>query len=332
MRIGLLYENREQLLAAPGAQEHTHYHWREPEEVAAVAAALRCQGHQVQELVGVEALLQHCVAAGGERPDLVINLSVRTRSRSRTAIAPALLEELAIPYTGADAAAKALALNKDWLKPLLGWAGIATPPWRRYADAAAVEALPPWPVSVLKPSSEGYSLGLERFENDWGLGALRQRVEQLGQAFGGAVLCEQLVAGREITVGLAGPGGPAAWTLLGAVETVDGQGAGLGQRLLDLAAKRQGGYRKLAADLSEPALQPLRSAALGLAELLGPVDYATLDFRIDAEGRPQLIDLNLDATLHPQRSLAMVAAHSGLAYDGLITTIVEACRRRHGLG
>ncbi len=329
MRIGLLYETRDDLLAGPAAREETHYHWREPEELDAVEGALLQLGHRVERLGDVEALLRQGTAGTGERPDLVMNLSVGALSRSRTAIAPALLEQLGIPYTGGDAAAKALALNKDWLKPVMLWAGIATPAWRLIAPGETVQALPDWPVSILKPASEGYSLGLRRFENAWGLVALRQLVDRLRQDFGGSVLCEELIAGREVTVGVVGNGGEGI-ALLGAVETLTADGSALGERLLDLSAKRRGGLAKVAVDLSEPVLQPLRRAALRLVELLGPLDYASFDFRIDAAGTAHLLDLNADATLHPQRSLAHVAAQAGMAYPDLIGAIVAACRRRHG--
>jgi D-alanine-D-alanine ligase len=330
MRIGLLYETREQLMAPKAAREETHYHWREPEEVTAVEAALRQRHHRVERLIGVNALLSRRTDSPARQLDLVMNLSVRALSRSRTAIAPALLEQLGLPYTGADAAAKALALNKDWLKPLLAWAGIPTPAWRRYEPGSSVESLPPWPVSILKPVCEGYSLGLERFQNSWGLGALRRRVARLQAAFGAPVLCEERIAGRELTLGVVGNGGAGGYALVGAVETVDADGQPMGERLLDLEAKRRGGFHRRPADLDQPCLQPLRASTLRLMELLGPMDYATLDFRIDGAGRPHLLDLNPDATLHPDRSLAMVAAHAGLAYPDLIEAIVAACRHRHG--
>jgi D-alanine-D-alanine ligase len=185
-------------------------------------------------------------------------------------------------------------------------------------------------VSILKPACEGYSLGLECFESRWGLEALRRRVTRLQEMFGAAVLCEERIAGRELTLGVVGNGGPGGFALLGAVETVDADGQPIGERLLDLAAKRAGGFHKRAVDLDQPCLQPLRTSTLRLMELLGPMDYATLDFRIDGTGRPYLLDLNPDATLHPDRSLAMVAAHAGLTYPDLIEAIVAVCRHRHG--
>jgi D-alanine-D-alanine ligase len=139
--IGLLFESQAAVLAEANASELTHYHWREPAELEAVTQALQEMGYPVDWIDSVDELLVR--SRQGSLPDLIWNLSVRTLSRSRTAIAPALLEQLGIPYTGADAACKGLVLNKDWLKPLLEWQQISTPPWQRYGLGEEILALPP---------------------------------------------------------------------------------------------------------------------------------------------------------------------------------------------
>lgn len=176
MHVAILFERQSDLMSAPQAVETTHYHWREPEEVEAIAAALTELGHQVTYLSPLDALLELWRDRPEALPDLVWNLSVRAQSRSRTALAPAVLEQLQIPYTGGDAAVKGLILNKDWLKPVLQWCGIATPPWLHYAPTLPVTELPPWSVSVLKPACEGYSLGLVTFDRAQGLNQLQKEL------------------------------------------------------------------------------------------------------------------------------------------------------------
>jgi D-alanine-D-alanine ligase len=62
-------------------------------------------------------------------------------------------------------------------------------------------------------------------------------------------------------------------------------------------------------------LAKLSEVALKLMKLFGPLDYATFDFRIAADGQAYLLDINVDATLHPRRSLAQVARANGLSYQ-----------------
>lgn len=325
--IGLLFESQADLLTDAQASEDTHYHWREPAEVEAVTQALTRLGYQVDQIGSVERLLERW--RQDALPEFVWNLSVRALSRSRTAIAPALLEQFGIPYTGADAACKSLVLNKDWLKPLLQWSEIQTPPWYRYSLGEDIHRLPEWEVSILKPACEGYSLGLTRFESSQGLDVLREMVSTLQHQFRSAVLCEPLIVGREVTVGMVGNPGDRAFPILsGAVETLTLNHQPLGDRILDLAAKRRGGFQKVPVDLASPDLALLQAIALKLMRALAPLDYATFDFRVTPEGYAYLLDVNADATLHPERSLAQIAIKAGLTYPNLIELILQtACQR-----
>lgn len=325
--IGLLFELQADLLIGENATEATHYHWREPAEVEAVAEALTDLGYHVDLIGSVDQLLERWREKN--LPELVWNLSVRVLSRSRTAIAPAILEQLKIPYTGADAACKSLVLNKGWLKPLLDWIGISTPPWSCYPPGEAIAALPPWEISILKPACEGYSLGLTRFESKRGLSALQGTVTALQQQFNSVILCEPLIVGREITVGVVGnPDSSDFPRLIGGVETLTLDEQPLQEQILDLKAKRQGGFKKVVVDLTTPELTPLQTVALKLMERLAPLDYATFDFRLTPEGKAYLLDVNADATLHPQRSFAQIATQNGLNYRELIGEILQTVIQR----
>lgn len=323
IKIGLLFESQADIMSLPNATEATHYHWRELEEVEAVAESLTALGHQVNKIGTLDALLK-LNSNEKELPDFVWNLSVGVVSRNRTALAPAILEQLGIPYTGGDATVKSLTLNKDFLKPLLQWSGILTPSWHRYDSPEDIKFLPNWSFSILKPSCEGYSLGLQCFDTQEGLTKLQQIVGEMRELFSAPILCEEFIVGREITVGVVGNGLP---VLLGGVETVNASGESLHSEILDLAAKRQGKYQKVGVDLSS-GLTKLKQIVLQLIQLLKPLDYATFDFRISTSGQPYLLDINADATLHPQRSLAQVAYAAGLSYQELIEMIFNVSWER----
>jgi D-alanine-D-alanine ligase len=330
VKIGLLFEREIDLMSAIAASAETHYHWREQEEVEAIATALTQMGHEVDQIAPLDQLLERW--RQHQLPDFIWNLSVRAQSRSRTALAPALLEQLDLPYTGADAAVKSLTLNKDWLKPLLQWCNVLTPPWQRYDSASAIATLPPWftsdatfgSISILKPACEGYSLGLTRWTHDRSLAELQFQVGQLLAQFHAPILCEPLISGREITVGVVGNRYP---QLIGAVETVTQAGQPMGEQILDLQAKRQGEFKKVAIAASDPLLCQLQSVVQRLLPLLSPIDYATFDFRVAAD-QLYLLDINTDATLHPQRSLAQIARVAGISYAQLIALILQTSMER----
>ena len=327
-KIGILFERQSDIMSNPDASEETHYHWRETEEVEAVATNLTALGYDVDLIGTLDTLLERW--RRNQLPEFIWNLSVRTTSRNRTALAPGILEQLGIPYTGGDATIKSLTLNKDFLKPVLQWRRISTPSWCRYGVGEEIVNLPPWEKCILKPACEGYSLGLQVWETSKGLSKLQNQVKQLHQQFQAAVLCEQFIPGREITVGVVGNDAP---VFIGAVETVTTEGAVMQNQVLDLQAKRRGGFRKINIDLSLPEFQKLRDITLDLMQLFKPLDYATFDFRVSAgnfsaDNQAYLLDINADATLHPERSLAQIALQNSLSYRDLIEVILQTSLKR----
>lgn len=64
--------------------------------------------------------------------------------------------------------------------------------------------------------------------------------------------------------------------------------------------------------------------------LLGSLDYATFDFRIAEDGQAYLLDVNADATLHLERSLAGIA---GIVANASASAVceVESVRNWNGI-
>jgi D-alanine-D-alanine ligase len=110
-----------------------------------------------------------------------------------------LLEDRDIAYTGSDAGASARAFDKVLAKELFVQAGIPTPEavvWRD--DWSALEEMR-WPV-VVKPSRQGSSVGVSIVRDRAGLPAAVAKARQ----YGGEVLVERFIRGRELTVGILG--------------------------------------------------------------------------------------------------------------------------------
>src|SRR5205823_5365502 len=96
-----------------------------PVTIEAIAAALRALGHEVVKLGDGRELLQRLLA---DAPDFVFNIAEgQGIGRAREARVPAVLEMLAIPYTGSDPLTLAVTLDKDCAKRLVKSAGIMVP-------------------------------------------------------------------------------------------------------------------------------------------------------------------------------------------------------------
>src|SRR5204862_433601 len=197
---------------------------------AQIVEALRGRGHTVRVVDTVTGLLSPTdeqrllTTAVGREPPAVAELDGRERAmlsnglaglnevtgadvlflclhagRGEGGILQAVLDVIAVPYTGSGALASALAMDKDLAKRLFRAAGVPVPAWfmAPVAPEDVTTALG-WPV-IVKPSKMGSSVGMTLVHNAEGLDA----AVELATAFDTEVMAEQFIPGRELTVGAA---------------------------------------------------------------------------------------------------------------------------------
>jgi D-alanine-D-alanine ligase len=181
-----------------------------------------------------------------------------------------------------------------------------------------------------KPVAEGTGKGVGPTSRVADRAALEATCQRLLAQYRQPVLVEEYLPGREFTVGLLGTGGEAE--VLGTLEVV----------LLPAAEPHAYSYvnKEQCEDFVE--YRPVRGSedeevrraeeiALAAWRALGGRDGGRLDLRSDGQGRPQFIEANPLAGLHPQHSdLPMIATAVGMTYTRLIERIVESASRRVG--
>jgi D-alanine-D-alanine ligase len=141
-------------------------------------------------------------------------------------------------------------------------------------------------------------------------------------------LVEEYLPGREFTVGLVGTGREAK--VIGTLEIV----------LLDSAepevysyvnkenCEELVEYRPVHAD-RDAEVAAAEQIALAAWRALGCRDAGRIDMRSDAAGKPQFIEVNPLAGLHPAHSdLPMICTAVGMAYDELIRQIIDSAATR----
>src|SRR5712675_3673870 len=89
------------------------------ETIDALTAALERLGHRVERIEVSGPASRTAARIEAYSPDLVFNTAEGRRGRFREAFYPALFEELGFPYTGSDAYALAVTLDKQVTKLLL---------------------------------------------------------------------------------------------------------------------------------------------------------------------------------------------------------------------
>lgn len=228
----------------------------------------------------------------------------------------AALDLFGVPYTGSGYLASALAMDKAMTKRLMESAAIPTPKWRllRYQESeidALAEKLPM--PCVIKCTTGGSSLGVFLPETR---DALRDALKNV-LPYGGEVLMEERIRGRELTVGVLGD------RALPAVEIVPGG------KEFDYRAKYQtGGARELCpAPITPEQQEQAGNLALRLHRTLGLQVYSRTDFLLDEVGNFWCLEVNSLPGLTGASLVPKEAAAIGMTYRELCEEIVKQSLR-----
>jgi D-alanine-D-alanine ligase len=325
MHIGLTYDLRSDYLAAGYGEEATA-EFDQVGTIEAIDGALCELGHTTDRVGHARNLIERLAA--GDRWDLVFNICEGLHGLGREAQVPAILDVYEIPYTFADPAALCVCLDKALTKTVLRAAGVPTPDWQVVRNVADIEGCRlPFPL-IAKPLAEGTGKGINAASKITDRSALRRACERLLKQYAQPVLVEQFLLGREFTVGLMGTGADAE--VVGTLE------------ILLRDAAEPGVYSYVNKEQSEelcdcPLVRANDDAAVADAErialaawrIVAGRDAGRIDLRCDAAGKPQLIEVNPLAGLHPTHSdLPIVWTETGAEYVELIGRIVESARLR----
>jgi D-alanine-D-alanine ligase len=248
------------------------------------------------------------------------------------AYAPILLEMAGIPYLGSDALTLSVSLDKAWTKAIVGAAGVATPAYRMYTRSEAIDAadLPgPYPLFV-KPRYEGSAKGITAGSKVFNAEALAREVDRIVSRYAQDALVEPFIeGGGEFTVAVVGNEPAEALPVLQrAVERT----TRIGLHALD---RRGFAHPALAYELEgslDHVLETtLHELALKTYDLLGCLDYARVDFRVDRAGQPWFLEINPLPTFDPEGTFAIVAELLGRPYEEFLADVIRRGLERRGV-
>lgn len=233
----------------------------------------------------------------------------------------AVLELFGIPYTGSSSYTAAVCLRKHVINTLLDRAGLPVP---RFGVVRRGSPLPSvgFPA-ICKPAAEDASLGIEQRSIVRSTRALAARVDAMLESWD-EIVVQRYVAGREVNVGVLGN------TVLPIAE-IDFSAMPEGKwRIITYQSKwATGSEEDLGAVPRCPAKLPVKQAneirrvALAAWNLVGGSGYGRVDMRIDAEGRPWILEVNANPDIAPDAGLARMAGVAGMPYSALIRDICE---------
>lgn len=329
MRIGITYDvlsdygfQKTDLIFADFTSETT---------VSYIKRALEFLGHQV-ELIGNLPKLMRLVHTNQLNCDLVFNIAEGISSRNREGLIPAFLECHKIPYTGSDAYALTLTLNKMHTKLVAQYLGVRTPafsyipyltPSSLFSDMLSHLCYP----IVIKPNQEGSSMGVyvARYEQECINGILRN-FENYKQG----VLCEEYVDGLEVTVPIVGTMeeskvlGISSFTHSNVGELSD-------IHIYTKEMKYFDDTIPFVPELPHAVREEINTGSLRIHRHLQCNDYNRIDYKISSQQVPYLLEVNPLPSLAPEGSFETCANHLGMKYHDVINQIVTSAQRRYGL-
>lgn len=227
------------------------------------------------------------------------------------------LELLGIPYTGPGVLASALAMDKLMTKRLWQAQGLPTPAWRQVHSADQVRAALAelGTPMIVKPVREGSTIGLTKVVS----------VDQCEAAYALAaqqdpmVMCEQFIAGDEVTCPVLGAGAQAR--ALPVIRIV----APGGNYDYEHKYFTDDTQYLVPCGLPEGEEAAIQALVLRAFQALGCRGWARADVMIDAKTRqPYLLEINTSPGMTSHSLVPMSARATGLSYEDLCLQVLAS--------
>ncbi len=277
-------------------------------------------------------------------PDLVFNLVESLDGRGRMIHAvPFLLDSRGIPYTGSSSEAIYLTSNKITAKERMNQWGIPTSPWigpyslilSKHIRLNPSEKLssPSWIVkSVWEHASVGLDYGAIVHSDTVGdvIDCLKKRAPEVP----GDCFAECYIEGREFNLSLLEmDGGP---VVLPPAEIVFKGFRGNQPRIVGYKAKWDPQSFEYAhtsrcfdfPDMDLPLIKLLEKTALECWDLFCLNGYARVDFRVDENGVPWVLEINANPCISPDAGFAAALERAGIPYTSAVDYIVQSAFNR----
>ena len=294
---------------------------------AAISRILAEAGHEVVEISVDDRFMERLRAAG---IDIVFNTYAGAAGRASQFQVCAVMDLVGVRYTGSSAEVHALGLAKHTTKKILRHEGLPTPAFQAfYTPETPLDAMLRFPL-IVKPAREGSSVGISEDSVVDDERTLRHVLERTLAAYGGPVLAEEFIEGREFTVGVLGNRPPMALPVVEVNFAAAGRGA-RGFYSHELKSQDVIGT-ECPANIEVSLAEELQRLAAQAFRALECSDCARVDFRVDREGRPYILELNtLPGMKEGYSDFPKAAAVAGYSYERLVLALLDLAAERHGI-
>ncbi len=233
------------------------------------------------------------------------------------------LELLGIPYTGSGVMASSMAVNKVMTKRIWRAEGLPTPGWCEVdsAEAARAAFATLGTPMIVKPAREGSSLGLTKVLALDQVDAAYALAAQLDPK----VLCEQFVAGDEVTIPLLGSGEQTEALPVIRIVAPEGNYDYQNKYFTDTT------QYLVPCGLPEGEEAAIQAIVRKAFLTLGCRGWARADVMIDARTRqPYLLEINTAPGMTSHSLVPMSARAAGISYEALCVRLLQNAALDYG--
>jgi len=310
-------------------------------QVEAVTSVLNSLGHEIIRLgctLDLDNMQRKLTALA---PQLVFNLVESLGGYgSLIHLFPALLDALQLSYTGSNTEVVRITSNKTAAKDKMQEAGLPTPAWYGpypNGNAREIEEVfaPGRRTWIIKSLWEHASVGLDRnsLVHTASAATLLAEMSQRASSLGGACFAEEFIEGREFNLSLlALHSGP---IVLPPAEICFDGFEPEKPKIVDYRAKwNEDSFeylntpRRFDFDAEDATLlAELEKVALRCWDVFSLGGYARIDFRVDSNRQPWILEINANPCISPDAGFAAALSRAGVSFEEAVQAIVAAAYR-----
>lgn len=262
-----------------------------------------------------------------DKPHLIINLSTGLSDKRSQANIVGLLEMTGIPILGSGLISHVVGLHKEMTKSLLNAHNIRNARFQLIEDEN--DPIRPdfvYPL-IVKPEHEGSGVGLTASSLVEIPKQLKQVIREKISEHNQVLLVEEFLPGREFTVGVIGN---KELEILPIKETIFPED-GL-QILTDAMKTEDLSISEIPANIPTVLEREIIDMTEKTYRILRCQDFSRIDFRLDRNGQPNVIEINTAPGLKDNFSFfPLIAKAAGYNYSELIHRLVQVALEPRGL-
>lgn len=290
-----------------------------PSAITFVKEVLERCGHEVILIGNYKKLLEHLKQENTF--DLIITAAEGIQSRNRESWIASICELHNLPCAGSDAYTLIVTLDKILTKLIANYLHVPTPNFVEIASLDDIETLSFNYPAILKPNYEGSSMGVKLINCKK---ELIDHAKLLFEKYSDKLILEEFVPGKEITVSIVErKGTPHVFGMIESLQHNDEI-----MTIYSSEIKRIYGCKKILPRISDETASLLKDYALKMYSYLKCNDYCRIDFRLDKNDNPYLLEVTPLPALSETASFMMAAKLNNIDPEDIFNDIVDnVCNR-----